>query len=168
MASEPHNPVDRFVNNEILGWLSRPQYAQACSIACLTTVINYLFAAKIGTQTQEQVAAHAGVRADTLDIEGGPGNELVLEWFGRFLSRDGLPGECDVLFDAEDLEDTAQEEMVFSELKDLVRRNDRILVYHLPHHYNLVCGFFECATRAAAAYTPGPALDRWLILTDPS
>jgi hypothetical protein len=168
MENETRNPVDRFVNNEILAWLSRPQYAQGCSIASLTTVINYLFAAEIGVRTQEQVAAQVGVQADALDMEGGPANELVLEWFDRFLSRCGLQGQCDVLFDGEDVEDAAQEKTIFSKVNDLVRRNDRILVYHLLHHYNLICGFFESATRAAAVYTPGPALDRWLILADPS
>ena len=47
---------DRFVNNELLGFISRPQYEASCSMSSLTAVINYLFADQIGIKTNKEWA----------------------------------------------------------------------------------------------------------------
>ena len=47
---------DRFVNNRVLESICRPQYRYGCAIAALTSVINYLYSAKLGVVTQEQIA----------------------------------------------------------------------------------------------------------------
>ena len=160
---------DRFMNNAILDCLSRPQYPYGCSVSALTTVVNYLFGDAMGLRTQEEVAARLGIEIGTMTSEEGPGNEVIIEWFDTYLDRADLAGGTPaVRIDQRDVAGDADSERLFDTLKEIVRSPDRIAMYHLPGHYNLVCGFFESAARPEEAFAPQPALRRWLVLADTS
>ena len=165
MASQLY---DRYVNNDLLMHLSRPQYPEGCSTASLTTAVNYLFGAEHGLTAQEEFAAALGIRAGALDTPGGPRNEVLLEWFRTYAGKKGLQAECAILLNGEDVKDSSRNNGVFEELKAIIRGSDTVLVYHLEHHYNIVCGFVEHALKPAEAYAPPAPMQRWLILADAS
>ena len=159
---------DRYVNNGLLMHLSRPQHPEGCSIASLTTAVNYLFGAEHGLATQEEFAAAIEIPSNDLAIPGGPGNEVLLEWFRAYTGKKGLQAECGILLDGEDVKDSSRNNGVFEELKAIIRGCDTVLVYHLERHYNIVCGFVEHALKPAEAYAPPAPMQRWLILADAS
>ena len=64
---------DRFINNELLGFISRPQYDTSCSMSSLTAVINYLFSDQIGIKTTKEWAKDIG--APDPEESMGPGNQ---------------------------------------------------------------------------------------------
>jgi hypothetical protein len=153
---------DRYVNNKILSALCRPQYPEGCSVACLTTAINFLFAGDNGEKTQDEITESLGFHANAIEIEGGPGNEIVLNWFRSYVDTVGLRGSCGVLLDGQDARDDSLHDSIFEDVKRILQENDTLLVYHLERHYNVVCGFFEHANPKKNA------TQRWLILADPS
>jgi len=159
---------DRYVNNELLLNLSRPQHPEGCATASLTTALNYLFGTERGLTTQEDFAAALGLRNDDLGIPGGPGNEILLEWFRTYAGKRGLQAECGILLNGEDVKDALRNDGIFDQLKAIIRGSDTALVYHLEHHYNIVCGFVEHAVKATEAYETAVPKQRWLILADPS
>ena len=165
MASQLY---DRYVNNGLLMHLSRPQHHEGCSIASLTTAVNYLFGAEHGLATQEEFTAAIGIPSNDLGIPGGPGNKVLLEWFRAYAGKKGLQAECGILLDGEDVKDSSRNNGVFEELKAIIRGCDTVLVYHLERHYNIVCGFVEHALKPADAYAPPAPMQRWLILADAS
>jgi hypothetical protein len=159
---------DRYINNDLLRHLSRPQHPGGCSIASLATAFNCLFAVERGLMTQEDVAAALGLDGGELGIQGGPGNEVLLEWFRRLVAKRGLDADCGVLVNHEDVNEASRNDEIFEELKAVIRGPDTALVYHLEHHYNIICGYFENAASADEAYSASASIHRWLILADPS
>ncbi len=159
---------DRYVNNDLLAFLCRPQCPEGCSIASLATAINYLFGSDHGITTQEDVAQALGFRAEAIGIEGGPGNEIVLDWFRKYTAEMGWQASCGILLDREDAADESRDDGIFEELKEIIRGRETVLVYHLEHHYNLVCGYLEHAMKPQEAYDASSPQRRWLILADTS
>lgn len=159
---------DRHVNNELLANLSRPQYPQGCSVAALAMAVNYLFGNDHGIRTQEDIAATLGFRADAIGIEGGPGNEIVLGWYRDYTAAMGWEASGGILLDREDAKEDTTSGPIFEELKEIVKGHDTVLVYHLEHHYNVVCGYLEHAAHPTEAYATSAPPRRWLILADSS
>lgn len=159
---------DRHINNELLGNLSRPQYPQACSVAALTMAINYLFGNSRGIRTQEEVAAALGFHADAIGIEGGPGNEIVLGWYRDYAAAMGWQAACGILLNGENATDESTGAPLFDALKSIIKGRETVLVHHLEHHYNIVCGYLEHAQRPSEACAASAPSRRWLILADSS
>ncbi len=159
---------ERFVNNEILDCLVRPQYPHACSIAAMTGVLNYLYASQTGPISQEEVARHVGLSIGAMEEDQGPGNAILLEWFDSWVNVHGLAGECAIFADGTGAEPQAWDGPLFEELKAIVRSPDAILLHHLPGHYNLVCGFVEHASKPQFIDVPNAQRRRWIVMADSS
>ncbi len=67
---------DRYVNNELLSFISRPQYDSSCSMSALTAVINYLFSDQIGIKTTKEWANDINIHSPEEDMS--PGNRTVI------------------------------------------------------------------------------------------
>ncbi len=160
--------LERYVNNAILSALSRPQYPEGCSIACLTTAVNCLFGAERALVKQEELAAALGVRVDDIGIAGGPGNEIVLGWFREYIEATGLQASCGVLLDRYDAKDESLSAALFEDVKEIIRNDETVLVYHLERHYNVVCGYVEHAAESRDVYDTEKPSRRWLVLADTS
>jgi hypothetical protein len=158
----------RSVNDRILRSISRPQYPANCSIAALTAVINYLYGAG-GRQnvTQEDFASTIGVDIRT---GRGPGNRVLLDWFDTYLKKKKLVGAARLDVEGNDVNNSSptKDEQIFAHVKKMVDSVDTIYVRHLDDHYNLVCGYFECASRKNEAFSAKRPKNfkRWLIMAD--
>jgi hypothetical protein len=150
---------NRFVNNEILACTCRPQYRYGCAIAALATVINYLYSSKLGIIKQEQIAEELGMEIQDIGTSIDPGNEDVMEWFARFVQQRKLHGRARIFLNRKKDEE-------YVALKRVVKSPDKILMYHLENHYNIVCGFYESATKPTDAYSGKADTEKWLILAD--
>ena len=104
---------ERFVSNVILESISRPQYKYSCSLAALTAAINFLYSEKIGIQTQEMLAGKLGMDASEVGYNGGPDNEELLEWFGKFVKRVKLHGSCRCYLSKREVKDFSKNDRVF-------------------------------------------------------
>lgn len=157
---------DRYVNNELLGFISRPQYECSCSLSSLTAVFNYLFAGELGIQTSKDLAAKAGIIAPQ-DIGDGPGNQTVMEWFDLICKAYGVKGNGGFFLRAKDVGDWDKNREVIDSLKEVVHSRDQALIYHMDNHYNVIIGWFEHAEAADNAYAEGE-LQRWIVLGEHS
>jgi hypothetical protein len=150
---------DRFVNNRVLESICRPQYRYGCAIAALTSVINYLYSAKLGVVTQEQIARELNLEIRDIGTKIDPGNKAVMEWFSRFVKQHKLHGKVRIFTDNRTRKD-------FAALNALVKSPNKILMYHLENHYNIASGLYESALKPEGAYSRKADTNRWLILAD--
>ena len=88
-----------------------------------------------------------------------PENEDIMEWFRKFVKHRKLRGRARIFLDRKSDED-------YAALKRAVRSPSKILMYHLVNHYNIVCGFYESATKPGHAYASKADTVGWLILSD--
>ena len=160
---------ERYINQNILNCLSRPQQRWGCSLAAITCVINYLYSHVLGIQTQEGIAKVLGLSSHD---PGSPGNQELIDWFNQFTrkKRSGaaIHGTGEIKFHADNIEPFSEvNEKVVRAIKNLVHSRRNILVYHLENHYNLVCGYFESAKEPTEAFSDDdPLLERWIVLGD--
>lgn len=174
MREEDPEGVDvhqRYVNNEILKFISRPQPEVGCSIASLACVINYLYSATIGLKSVEDLSGLLGV-ADVDDI-GRPGhkvsNDKLMYWYGILCKKLlDVRRVCHRFVNREDVTDWSQNELVFTRIRSSVRSRDEILVCHIDGHYNLVCGYYDQAGTVKGANDESNIKYRYLILADHS
>lgn len=159
------NTHERYVNNELLGFISRPQYDSSCSMSSLTAVINYLYSDQIGIKTTKEWAKEIGIHSP--ETKMSPGNESVLDWFRRIVEKYGLKGGCGYFIQDRDVDWDSNPEVI-SRLKRAVRSKDQALIHHLSNHYNLVAGYFEAAKKPDDAYDTKARLERWIVLGEHS
>lgn len=157
---------DRFVNNELLGFISRPQYESSCSMSSLTAVINYLFSDQIGIKTTRQWAEDIKIHPPTAEMS--PGNETVLKWFKKVCEHYGVEGKCDYFISDEDVEDWSKNPELINRLKKAITNKEQALIYHMANHYNVIVGYFENSKESDEAYNPDAELQRWIIIGDHS
>lgn len=153
---------DRYVNNDLISYISRPQYENSCSFTALTAVFNYLFADILGIKTSNELASAIGITAPK-NITGY-GNAKVMGFFDKLCRHYGVKGESSYFIRAADVRDFNNNAQVFSKLKTAIKSQDTALIYHTSNHYNLVVGFFEHAENPDDAYNPSASLIRWLII----
>ncbi|HNU53425.1 MAG TPA: hypothetical protein PK046_01535 [Candidatus Syntrophosphaera sp.] len=157
---------DRFMNNELLGFISRPQYENSCSMSSLTAVINYLFSDQIGIKTTKEWAEE--IEAPDPEEPLSPGNETMMSWFKLVCEHYGVEGKCDYFICDEDVEDWDDNPKVITKLKKAIKSKKQALIYHLDNHYNVIVGYFEHATDPDKAYDPDAQLQRWIVLGEHS
>lgn len=157
---------DRFVNNELLKFISRPQYENSCSITSLTAVFNYLFAEKIGIKTSNELAVIAANKP-AKDVTGA-GNKTVMEWFNKLCTHYGVNGNCSYYLRRKEVEDWDNNPNLISKLKKDIKSNNTALIYHLKNHYNIVVGYFEHSENPDDAYNDEASLQRWIVLGEHS
>ena len=150
---------ERFVNNDVLRYLCRPQYRYGCAIAALTSVVNYLYAGKLGVVTQERLAEELGLKILDIGTKIDPSNDDIMEWFDRFVRERKLRGRAKIFCDR-------RKRLDFSALRHRIVSPRSILIYHLENHYNIVCGYFGSATDPREAYSNGGNTETWLLLAD--
>lgn len=161
-----NNTHERYVNNELLGFISRPQYDSSCSMSALTAVINYLFSDQIGIKTTKEWAKDINVHSPEENMS--PGNQTVMGWFDKVCKRYHLNGNCDFFIRDGDVEDWADNPQVIAKLKDAVKSKNQALIYHLDNHYNLIVGYFDHASKPDDAYNTKSKLERWIVLGEHS
>ena len=157
---------DRFVNNDVLKSISRPQYRYSCSLTALSAVINYLFSRILGIQTQEQIANLLGLDARCIGYNKGPGNKQLMKWFNTFTSRTSQNAKCRIFMNKREVIDWSRNEKMIRKFKETIKSKNRILIYHLDNHFNVVCGFFESALVPFEAFAKNTKLKRWILLAD--
>ncbi len=148
---------DRFVNNELLQFISRPQYDSSCSMSSLTAVINYLFSDQIGVKTTKQWTQDIGIGSPEANMN--PGNQTVMKWFDLVCKHCGLKGSCGFFIRDEDVKNWEDNPKVVTKLKEAVNSKDQTLIYHLSNHYNIVAGYFENSTDPDEAYNAKAKLE---------
>lgn len=153
---------DRYVNNDLISYISRPQYENSCSFTALTAVFNYLYADRLGIKTSNELASAIGITAPK-NITGY-GNAKVMSFFDKLCRHYGVKGESSYFIRAADVRDFNNNAQVFSKLKTAIKSQETALIYHTSNHYNLVVGFFEHAENPDEAYNPSASLIRWLII----
>ncbi len=153
---------DRYVNNDLISYISRPQYENSCSFTALTAVFNYLYADKLGIKTSNELASAIGIKAPK-NITGY-GNSQVMKFFDKLCRHYGVKGDSSYFLRAADVRDFNNNSQVFSKLKTAIQSPTTALIYHTSNHYNLVVGYFEHAENPDDAYTPSASLVRWLII----
>jgi len=154
------------MNNELLGFISRPQYENSCSMSSLTAVINYLFSVQIGIKTTKEWAEE--IEAPDPEEPLSPGNETMMSWFKLVCEHYGVEGKCDYFICDEDVEDWDDNPKVITKLKKAIKSKKQALIYHLDNHYNVIVGYFEHATDPDKAYDPDAQLQRWIVLGEHS
>lgn len=157
---------DRYINNELLGFISRPQYDTSCSMSSLTAVINYLYADQIGIKTTKEWVKDIGIQSP--EDRMSPGNQSVMEWFRMVVKKYHLKGYCGFFIQDEDVEDWDKNPKLIASLKQAVKSNDQVLIYHLSNHYNLIAGYFESSIIPDNAYNAKAKLERWIVLGEHS
>lgn len=157
---------DRFVNNELLKFITRPQYENSCSISSLTAVFNYLFSDKIGIKTTNELSLIASGKP-AKDITGA-GNQTVMNWFSKIIQHYGLKGNCSFYIRDKDVEDWDNNFNLISDMKQKIISKDHALVYHMQNHYNIVIGYFENSDNPDDTYNANAELQRWIILGEHS
>ncbi len=160
--------MDRYVNTRVLECLSRPQYDYSCGLTALTCVVNYLYTEQLGIVKQEQLARCLGFEASEAGLDGGPGNEELLEWFLQFIRTNNLNGSGEVVLTGESMPAAGSKtyEQMIAHMKELIRSPDSILVYHAANHYRPICGYFESAKKPEEAFAADPEVNRWLLIAD--
>ncbi len=158
---------DRFLNNKILRVLARPQYPDSGSITSLTAVINYLFSEDIGIQTPDEIAKILKfTSAGDLKINPDVSNETIMKWFRLVLTHYNLKGSCRVAVGLNEIKNFDDSLLSFDYMKNQIPREDRIYVYHLENHFNLVAGYFESAhyDQPDKVYSELDNLSKWILL----
>lgn len=160
---------DRYVNNRLLAYISRPQYENSCSLTSLAAVFNYLYSDRLGLKDSAELAASLGLRSPG-ESGYGPGNQTMLQWFDKLCKQYEVAGDCRPYLRGEDVsnERWSDNARVFSGLKEAVRSQHQVLVYHMNNHYNLIVGYFEHSAYPDEAYATGGKLQRWVILGEHS
>lgn len=158
---------DRYVNNEMLKYISRPQYSNSCSITALTAIFNYLFAQKLGSvKTSDELAV--AVTGKPAGHVHGIGNNDVVLWFNILCEHYDLKGSAEIYLRGEDVKNIDNNERIITELKECIRSSGTALIYHLDNHYVTVVGYFDHASRPENAYEADTKLKRWLIMGEQS
>jgi len=157
---------DRYVNNELLGFISRPQYTYSCSMSALTAVINYLFSDQIGIKTTKEWAKDIGIQSPETSMS--PENKTVMEWFNKVCKCYGLQGSCDYYIQSKDLKNWDNNPRVITKLKEAIKSDNQALIYHMQNHYNVVIGYFEHSANPDDAYDKNAEMHRWIILGEHS
>jgi hypothetical protein len=161
--------MDRYVNNEILKSVSRPQDNYNCSLASLTAVVNYLYNDERGILTMDNIADLLGFASRTdSEINAGPSNQQVMDWFNIFVKQKTLRGTTRIEFNQKSVLpwDPAENRKTLSQLKETLHSRDQILIYHKENHYLPVCGYYECASDPVRSYTEDLPPEVWIILGD--
>jgi len=158
---------DCYVNNELLGFISRPQFEFSCSLSSLTAVFNYLYSAKLGILTSQQLAESIDIE-DPEDMEEGPGNKTLMDWFDDLCKHYKVIGSSKFFIQDKDVEDWDKNPHVINELKKAIKSDKQALIYHLDNHYNLIVGYFEHAKNPDDAYNNKSKLERWIVLGEHS
>ncbi len=152
---------DRYINNELLQCISRPQYDASCSMSSLTAIINYLFSDQIGIKTTKEWANEIEIHSPVIMM--APGNQTVLEWFRMVVDKYNLKGNCGYFIKDEDV-NWANNPEVISKLKQAVKCRNQALIYHMSNHYNIIAGYFESSQNPDDAYNNKAKLERWIVL----
>jgi len=160
---------DRYVNNDLLACISRPQHENSCSLTSLTAAFNYLYAEQIGIKTSVELARSLNIEPPG-EFGYGPGNQTLLQWFGELCRNFSVTGRCRIYLQGKDVGDDQWDNnaRVFTDLKDTVKSQNQALIYHMDNHYPLIVGYFEHSVDPDAAYDPGSKLRRWIILGEHS
>lgn len=156
---------DRYVNNELLQFISRPQYDTSCSMSSLTAIINYLYADQIGIKTTKEWAKEIEIHSP--DTRMAPGNQTLLEWFRIVVEKYNLKGNCGYFIQDKDV-GWADNPEVISMLKQAVKSRNHALIYHMSNHYNIIAGYFESSQNPDDAYNDNSKLERWIVLGEHS
>jgi len=157
---------DRFVNNELLGFVSRPQYDTSCSISSLTAVYNYLYSAKIGIKTTDELVKILGYKS--VDDITGVGNMTIIKWFDKLNEHFKLKGKSKFFLKGEELENWGGNSEVIKILKETIKSDKKALIYHMANHYTIIVGYFEHSEEAEDAYEEEASLQRWIVLGEHS
>lgn len=158
--------MDRYVNNDLIGYISRPQHGNSCSFTALTAVFNYLFAKRVGIKTSNELAKAIGIKAPK-DITGY-GNPELLRFFEKLCKNYGVVGNCGYFLRGKDVKDWEKNTQIFSNLKVATKSPNTALIYHLSNHYNLIVGYFEHAVNPDDAYNPEATINRWVVIGEHS
>ncbi|MFB3845386.1 MAG: hypothetical protein ACE14O_06540 [Candidatus Cloacimonadaceae bacterium] len=157
---------DRFVNNDLLNFISRPQYEYSCSISALTAVFNYLFSEQIGIKTSNELAIIAA-KKQAKDITGA-GNLTIMKWFDILCKHYKLKGISKYYLRKENVTDWSKNSKVITDLKEVIRSKDKAFIYHMENHYNVIVGYFEHSDNPDEAYNTNAKLQRWIVLGEHS
>ncbi len=78
---------DRYVNNDLISYISRPQYENSCSFTALTAVFNYFYADKLGIKTSNELASAIGIKAPK-NITGYGNSQVMIAvtFYGQQMS----------------------------------------------------------------------------------
>ncbi len=129
---------NRYVANEILEVLHRPQRPNECSITTLTGAVNAVFNKHI---TPDDVLKFTGWSRGFV-LSGKIGNQRMVKGLNKVCEGLGLQGEADVLLSTvpED-EESAEQEWTY--VKACISDPNTALIYHMRNHYTLLAGYFE-------------------------
>eukprot|EP00770_Monocercomonoides_exilis_P014523 MONOS_14469.1-p1 / transcript=MONOS_14469.1 / gene=MONOS_14469 / organism=Monocercomonoides_exilis_PA203 / gene_product=Basic immunoglobulin-like variable motif-containing protein / transcript_product=Basic immunoglobulin-like variable motif-containing protein / location=Mono_scaffold01007:10471-16068(-) / protein_length=1331 / sequence_SO=supercontig / SO=protein_coding / is_pseudo=false len=141
----------------------RPQYKTSCGISCLTGVFNYLFSClgsgSLPPLTTEQVLAILGFTPPFGEIHFGKftGNGTLLMWFMKLCMHFGVKGRCVYLWKHSGANKTVgvTPEMALRQLKEGLRSDKTMFIYHCHNHYITPVGYEETPPHATLAYAKG-------------
>ena len=125
---------DRFVLNKILIGLLRPQAKNECSITAMATAVNAVFGTHI---TVNDVLAGAGWSRSFV-TGGRVGNQTMITGLQAVCRTHELTAKADVF-----LNTVKKHEQSWEDLKEELRNEDTVLIYHTKNHYTLLAGYFE-------------------------
>ena len=153
---------DRFVNNKLVGYVSRPQHKLCCSITALTGVFNYLYADIVGIKTSFELASILKIPIDDIGTTIDPSNSDIMDWFRTIVFELGLNGTCDFFLRDNDIDDLNYNLKSYTKIKETIKCKNNALIYHMDNHYTLIVGFFDSARDSKEVYQPNTSLD-WYI-----
>jgi len=120
---------DRYINNNILKGLKRPQRLNECSITALASAMNALY--------NTDISADDVLRAASFDrkyvTDGNVGNEEMIEVYKNMYLKGSAKAIHSLKNNSED----------WNFLKALIYEKDNSLILHINCHYNLIAGYFE-------------------------
>ncbi|HPI71643.1 MAG TPA: hypothetical protein PLF99_09955 [Tenuifilaceae bacterium] len=100
----------------------------------LTAVLNYLFAENLGIKTSAELASALGIEPHG-EFGYGPGNETVLKWFRDICRHFGVAGYRRINLRDKEVKNWNNNAKLFASLKDAVKSDNQVLVYHMDKHY---------------------------------
>jgi hypothetical protein len=157
---------DRYINNDLKGYVSRPQYEISCSVTALTAFFNYLYADNLGIIRSIELANVIGITAPK-NVTGF-GNSHIMRFFDKLCRHYGVLGDSAYFLRSADVKDFSNNAQVFGKIKTAIHNPDTALIYHTHNHYTLIVGYFKHAVSPDDAYNPHAALIRWLVLGEHS
>ena len=156
MADETMLPK-RYINNDLLKYITWPQYKNGCSLATLTCVFNYLFHEVTGILSPVDIGKIIGRDPRKM---GSPGDSQLIKYFKSICEAKEVRGLARMAF-----RNSAKSKILTAEIDSAICRKDSILAYHIAGHYLLVAGYYDGSNRPEEVLVKKPN-DRYYIFAD--